>query len=326
MTIFGAKRVFRCATAIALIAVGCDVLADRWQRHPAVPRYFDVDATNATSASSVLLAGHTKGDAQDERALIYFWRDGATRKTYEGKGYFVSVDVFRAGVWAIRGEQRAALDGSDYYLIRSADGGMTWAEVGRVPARALVQILAVNDREAWIRGVDELFQTTDGGSTWSKKQAPRNLNVFDESLARMNGHVVLLAEGIWSTKDDGKRWTRSCDDCGHVWVVDGDVILAERSAHLFQLRWPDGKRSRPISYEMRPYRLAVTGRFVRIIGAPTGSDIGSGQALFESSDGGVTFSKSNVPVPKRAAVDFAPGGAIFALDVFGNLLTTSLRR
>lgn len=132
--------------------------------------------------------------------------DSSSKTSTEAMSRFVSVSVRgKDNLWAVVGGD----------LVFTADGGNFWVTV---PASTLKRFAAVGFATAllgWAINVDgQLWQTSDGGRTWtlsSKPESkgeslymPRQIFFVDEQ----HGWIT-DAFSIWRTEDGGKSWERT---------------------------------------------------------------------------------------------------------------------
>ena len=139
-------------------------------------------------------------------------------------------------------------------LESSDDGGATWDAL-EVPARGLLRVKAVSDREMWVVGTDEVcnarfIRSTNGGRTWSTNtgtdgawhllpsgaaevhapesnvDSPCEDGTAAVDLAATNsGRAAVLCQGgrVHTTRNSGETWLRAG-------AVDDATALAFRGA------------------------------------------------------------------------------------------------
>jgi photosystem II stability/assembly factor-like uncharacterized protein len=151
----------------------------------------------------------------------------------------------------------------DVALNRSADGGMTFTQVGQEVTRvaksksANAQMLSVEIESlasnaqghvfAGSEGFYGLFRSTDGGQTWkhvgpvpTHRYTGTNPVVTAIAVAP-NGHVYIATktDGLWRSADNGETWHKLAyveDDVGAVTVApDGSVYAEGPDGNVFRL-------------------------------------------------------------------------------------------
>jgi photosystem II stability/assembly factor-like uncharacterized protein len=99
--------------------------------------------------------------------------------------------------------------GENGVLLKTTDGGKTWAlkRGGLLPA--LFSINFRNRSEGYIVGQSGLFlQTSDGGKTWAKQDVGEWENLHRIRIEGDLGIVVCDLGKVLLSKDGGKTWTR----------------------------------------------------------------------------------------------------------------------
>jgi photosystem II stability/assembly factor-like uncharacterized protein len=72
--------------------------------------------------------------------------------------------------WAVSGETEGNVEGGARtgYVVATKDGGKTCEELGRIPGQILWSVFFLNDQQGWAGGISAIFQTKDGGHTWTE--------------------------------------------------------------------------------------------------------------------------------------------------------------
>lgn len=146
--------------------------------------------------------------------------------------------LVRSVVFVSASDGLAAGDGG--LLLRTRDGGLTWAEQW-LPDSPPLQALSFADAQTgWLLGRDQgrLWRTDDGGASWTLLPRPP----FDRGLALQRvGAQTLVATGTSETDfytrvtvvsdDGGRSWRASARNVaralpdGSMWTVDGPGVL-----------------------------------------------------------------------------------------------------
>nr|CRH07569.1 Protein of unknown function. Containing four cadherin domains and two bacterial pre-peptidase C-terminal domains [Candidatus Magnetococcus massalia] len=187
---------------------------------------------------------------------------------YEFFGYSVAID----GNYAIVGAYRENTGGSSAgaaYVFQTSDGGTTWAEAAKIQASDAQAYdnfggsVAINgnyaivgasgeDTGAYYAGAAYVFQTSDGGTTWTEaaKLQASDAQAYDEfglSVAIDGNYAIVGAYGedtggsaagaayIFQTSDGGTTWTEAAkiqasdaqtdDSFGRSVAIDGNYAI-----------------------------------------------------------------------------------------------------
>ena len=93
-------------------------------------------------------------------------------------------------------------------LMVTNDGGLTWADKTPPNAKSFQKVTYINADTAWVSGNGQLFETVDGGNTWTEHdlvvyEKYNDIHFFDDQRG------VLLVEGydkVRLTFDGGETW------------------------------------------------------------------------------------------------------------------------
>ncbi|MGH9902024.1 MAG: WD40/YVTN/BNR-like repeat-containing protein [Pyrinomonadaceae bacterium] len=97
------------------------------------------------------------------------------------------------------------------YLLKTTDGGATWARVeaagADVDAR-LVRVVFADSERGWVFGeAGALYATEDGGATWARQRVPtRHLLLGGTFLDPQRGWLVGAGATLLHTADGGATW------------------------------------------------------------------------------------------------------------------------
>jgi photosystem II stability/assembly factor-like uncharacterized protein len=193
------------------------------------------------------------------------------------------------------------------YLLRTDDGGRTWSRVevagADVDAR-LVGVRFAGARHGWAYGeLGALYSTSDGGETWARRRVPtRHLLLDAELLDERRGWVAGAGATLLRTDDGGLTW---------------------RAARLIERAGGGPAAPADAGEEGRDGGRAVRFNAVEFADARSGWVVGSGGAVYATSDGGATW---RAQVSEVAAdlydVEFADARRGWAVGYGGVLLRT----
>jgi len=293
----------------------------------ALPRIVAVDAggVGIVSAYTEPSGGDPAAQLRGRRAQLVRVTGAGTETAYEGPGWILAVDGVGAIWFAVIATLRSSGEGSDYRLLRSTDGGKRWTLQGALPAPSVAQVLAVNERQAWVLGAGTLSATNDGGQTWSAVHAPGSRNPTLERLRRAGNAVALLGRGeVLRSPNAGAGWFPLAVSGAQAEDFDGThlaVTTSEGRAGIGRVEndritWltglPEGRR---------PMRIASSGSTVRVLTRAEDPSQGADLALYRSEDGGQSWSAVSLE-GLRAEADIAGEyglGVSLRGDLHGNL-------
>jgi hypothetical protein len=224
-------------------------------------------------------------DADREEAVVKITADGgATWRQrplrVRGLGSVYASDQAGGTVWAC---------GSDGAVIRSRDGGETFARTRRTPFDGDDSCMALSflddGRLGFAGGMDgTLFETSDGGETWTRLRPPRQPRptgattlssrpVFD---LRVTGVVRISRDEGWiamreHTSDSG-GWTFSTGDGGRSWQeAEAPIAIAARLEGGG--RWGEGVVRARAVYQLVFHRGGELVRETRLVRAAAGPPV-----------------------------------------------------
>ncbi|HYY99438.1 MAG TPA: YCF48-related protein, partial [Pyrinomonadaceae bacterium] len=126
-------------------------------------------------------------------------------------------------------------DESVSYLLKTSDGGETWARVDVTRGEDVdVKLAGVRFADAshgWVYGdAGALYATSDGGRTWSRQRVPtRHLLLGAHFRDARRGWLSGAGSTLLQTSDGGATWTlRTSGAANETWAMDrvGDKLWA----------------------------------------------------------------------------------------------------
>jgi photosystem II stability/assembly factor-like uncharacterized protein len=158
------------------------------------------------------------------------------------------------------------------YLLRTTDGGRTWARVEVTGADVDARLVGVRFAEGgrgWAYGeMGTLYATKDGGETWARRRVPtRHLLLDAHLLDAQRGWLAGAGSTLLRTEDGGETW-----HAGHVLIANAAGAAPALSA---QAR----------ASEASSVRLNA----VEFADARTGWAVGAGGRIYATADGGRTW-------------------------------------
>jgi photosystem II stability/assembly factor-like uncharacterized protein len=232
--------------------------------------------------------------------------------------------------------------GSGGTLVKTMDGGQTWARVDAGTSNRLVDITFVSKDVGFIVGENETLLTTkDGGATWQSVVSGRRARAGDdrtvfESVAfpqAAAGWVVGSSGTVRVSADGGESWGRSPSGpdvpqnlFGIVFTSPSDGWIVGQEGTL--LRTDDGGRTwrsvdNPAQEDYYDLRDVCFER--RQTGAPLRAwAVGDGGTILHTRDGGTTWAAEKSGVRDALnAVAVTPSGTVFVAGAWGIILQSA---
>ncbi|SDT78258.1 Uncharacterized protein SAMN04489716_8297 [Actinoplanes derwentensis] len=192
--------------------------------------------------------------------------------------------------------------GSAGTVLRTVDGGRTWASVGPPDAAALQfrDIEAFGPRDAVAltigNGTDSrIYATSDGGATWTETFRNEDPAAFYDCVTFLDRrHGLALSDPvggkfrILATRDGGRTWQVRPTD-GMPAALPGEFAFAASGTCLVSA----GAHSRSLTADERSRPAGGYAWFA------TGGDATA--RVFATRDGGWNWTVSNTPVPSGAS-------------------------
>jgi photosystem II stability/assembly factor-like uncharacterized protein len=188
------------------------------------------------------------------------------------------------------------------YLLRTEDGGRTWARVevtgAEVDAR-LVGVRFAGREHGWAFGeMGALYATADGGRTWARQRVPtRRLLLGAAFLDAQKGWLVGPGPTALYTSDGGATWREGSVPSAGARVQAVSFVGARRG-------WAVGARGLVLATEDggRTWRAQESGvesdlYDVKFLDEREGWAVGGEGAVIHTSDGGATWVAENPVTP-----------------------------
>jgi len=195
-------------------------------------------------------------------------------------------------------------------LLRTDDSGKTWYEIALdLPTadgdRSLYSISFCNPQTGWAVGSDLVLRTTNGGRSWEVQHTNQSEGFLDVSCVSAEQAWIVGPGGlILQTRDSGKTWSR---------VPGGATVTLRRVKTFGNDGWIVGglldngvllrTHDRGASWERIELNATEPLRDIYINGK-RGWIVGVGGKIFESTDGGETWTQQYSPTDDDLACLF----------------------
>jgi photosystem II stability/assembly factor-like uncharacterized protein len=181
------------------------------------------------------------------------------------------------------------------YLLKTIDGGATWARINvvskDVDAR-LVRVIFADKDNGWVFGEEGvLYITNNGGLTWTKKAVPKPYLLLGGTLLdKDTGWLVGAGRTLLQTTDGGMSWK------DHLITIPGDRL---NSIYFFNTKygWAVGSSGTIIHTSnggrtWKPQTSSTTSDLldVKFINEKEGWIVGGQGAILHTVDGGEHWS------------------------------------
>jgi photosystem II stability/assembly factor-like uncharacterized protein len=98
-------------------------------------------------------------------------------------------------------------------LLKTIDGGLSWtAQVFGVDEYNASELYFYDENIGFIAGNEWYYKTTDGGSTWVKKELSEVYTIYDIQFLNENKGFMVAVGGTFSTTDGGENWAEIITD------------------------------------------------------------------------------------------------------------------
>lgn len=271
--------------------------------------------------TAVLVGGVDEAGGQYRAAIVRVDRAGARRVLDTDGTGVLSLARSGARLFGLLKRPPTPRDMGESRLLVSDDGGEGWRDLGRIPIKAGTQLAATSADEIFVLGIAELVRSADGGASWALVPVPGNdltearVAVVNGRLLVFGAGVDATADGgrTFHHSDMGASRVFAADAWGVVAMVGGKVRLG-RMRTEGEPEWVATFKE-PIV----PFRLVIDegGQRVRMLA----TERGAGVVQFESSDGSATWRRLVLPsLPEEGAADLGPRRWV-AVDARHRLLT-----
>lgn len=265
----------------------------QWETMGNLPSDLKVADTVPVGSDAVLVVGYQASSASAgllaRRAYIARF-DGSLSTPYAGEtGWIQAADAVGLQAWAVHARLKPEGEGSTYELLTSADGGVSWASGGAIPATSLTAITVEGGGCGWALGVNTLLRSCDSGATWATVSTPGCCRAIGQPLAATGpGQATLGGQTLLRTSDGGTTWTQLSDQ--EVTATDGRFVVAPSPTGVrfgridgATVRWTGSFEGELFADRI----VSEADRFV-VRAAPLGKRAGAGVQLLRSEDAGTT--------------------------------------
>lgn len=303
---------------------------------PPVGNYFDT--TNLVARDDMRAALFARSSNYDWTTQKYVYFE-TFRVTQDGGTTWTKVDVQSSGTST--GVQRllsisadaktlVALGGNG--LLRSTDGGATWAALGvplNDPYYYYYSYVSLGGNDIVASSYYSLALSEDGGQTWTRINFPNNQNSSSysgDNLRRVDANTLATMDSQGATylsKDKGQTWTKvvaSVDSYNSspsslAFSDSKNGFMTDSTGRSFTTK--DGGAS----WQVKSAEFGVA-RSVQFVNKTTGWLVGADGRLYKSTDGGQTWLTGPVtPGVYYSAVYFANENLGWSQRSYGGALS-----
>lgn len=278
---------------------------------PGVYQLIATDANGCSSAATVVVSNNTGGTAGQSAGGCWQWQNPLPQGNALYTVYFAD-------------EQTGWTVGNKGTILKTADGGQTWAtQVSGTGSHLIGVVFAADKQTGWASGYDGvILKTVDGGETWIRQPSgtTKHLN-YIWFVDQQTGWAVGENGTILKTSDGGASWIPQTSGVNEylncVYFVDNQNGWAV-GALFTTLRTTDGGQtwSKHTSGVQTLYHVYFTD-------SQTGWASGGNGIIMHTTDGGQTWS----PQPKVTnnplyCIHFTDSQTGWASGVGGTILRT----
>jgi photosystem II stability/assembly factor-like uncharacterized protein len=159
-------------------------------------------------------------------------------------------------------------------VFKSTDGGASWINLKLGLSNTHVRsILAISDNIVFAGTNDGVFKSTNGGSTWTSSLATLNsVRSLSYDVKTGASYAATYGSGLYKSTNQGSSWTA---------IIVTDPSTGETMSHLWSVK--------------------IYGRDSIYVGGSI-LDIANGGSLFNSNNGGISWTQVQYPTGIRSSV------------------------
>ncbi len=254
--------------------------------------------------------------ATDEGINPLYSDDSGRNWTTITKGYLgvVSVDPYNSSIVIIWTETHTTVGGPFFFV--SNDGGKSFflPDINFTEeVNPSVENIAFSRNEIFVPGGYGIFESTDGGSTWSLiKDSPTNASTVVDSPSDQSSLYASNGSGLFISQDNGILWSRVNTTSFASIAVDpsNSSILAAtmRSGSPFSYRatisYNGGKTFDYLGVSSDEYELSYSSIYFQEIDGKLGLVFISDQGIYLSENMGSTWSNVSYNLPSTLINSF----------------------
>ncbi len=257
----------------------------------------------------------------------------SVRITYQDYGNIIKLACKGQIAYAIRSNPKKGGLESHFYILRSTNGGKSWQQQAETSESITTNILILSKNEAWFQGARLLVRTTNGGTGFQQILKLNESMGYNVRLGQDYRRIYIAGRKLLYTENNGKSWNEAKTNASDYYEVQNGYVLAkvDSAVTLGKIENDEIEWIHTFEGNCRPYRLIVIGDTIRFLASPVLDlkkrklgflDTGDGTLLFESGDGGKSWSRSTLNSYAGGwTTDIAGKEAGFSLAPFGGAST-----
>jgi photosystem II stability/assembly factor-like uncharacterized protein len=205
---------------------------------------------------------------------------------------------------------------------RTRDGGLTWTRIHDAIQSRVYDMVFIDSLTGWVCGSPAILRTDDGGLSFTVQWSGARLWGID-FVDSLHGWAAGYSDSMLFTNDGGVNWqTRAAPvalggldfvDSLHGWAVGGPMILGT----------PDGG----LTWELQAVNsvpLVSNLSSIKFVDTLTGWAVGDAGTVFNTIDGGQTWTKQTTPTSSHLFSVWATDpNNVWAAGWFGVILHTT---
>ncbi len=296
---------------------------EHWQENLTLLSALTVRVFDVGSGGEGLIGGHFEGKQDDlthrrlsRQACVMSLRKGTCSQTFHDSGSISLLDQCGSVAYGILVRAKTTGRGSDYWLIRSTDGGASWDKPRQIESSSVQQFVAVTESEVWLLGAPDILACSrDAGRSWQRVCLPGRRNAIQERIVRLNdGQVALLGRGMQASAGGG-AWSTLVDPTYRVYAAEGEyVAVSDQTRQFLARRSSTGlEKLIDIPRDRLPLQLAAAGSVIRLVTREVDPQDDVGIEIRRSEDSGRTWTTSELPVQPIIDISGSDGGMALTL-------------